>query len=560
MKVLRGVFSILILMGFRAMLLAQSTFMPVSAFSNYQLDRLDVLSSEGIAFTGLKPVSREQFHVSIRRNADSLTVSPGRKYLKTELFEYEAPYLEATDQTRAWRGFKNSILTVPSAFYLKRTPDFTLAINPIAGVAAGITLPDNNPNYGATGGLEIRGAIDQKIGFYSVITKNMFRFPEYLNQQIDSTRVIPGEGYHVRNSGKAETFMQGRGYLTFSATRHVRMQFGHDRNFIGNGYRSLILSDFSKEYLFLKINTRVWRFNYQNLFARLSDYNKQSATGKGIQPKFFTHHYLGMRLFKNLEIGVFESVVFDRNDTSGKGTFDPNYLNPVIFYTSVERNLNSGDNVMVGFDWKWNFMKRFSFYGQCILDEYSRKELFNRTGWWANKFGVQSGLKYLNAFGLKGLDLQAEYNLVRPYTYSHFKRSQNYIHYNEPLAHPMGANFRETVFLLRYQPAFRWFVDAGFISSIKGLDSTSKSRHFGGNVLDTYLNRPYEYNHKIGQGVRTQYGIIWLNVSCMLYHNLWLDARLQMRKVDSALSSFNQQGTWLQLGLRWNAQMRMYDY
>jgi len=34
------------------------------------------------------------------------------------------------------------------------------------------------------------------------------------------------------------------------------------------------------------------------------------------------------------------------------------------------------------------------------------------------KVGAQAGLKYINAFGLDHLDLQAEYNSIRPYTYS----------------------------------------------------------------------------------------------------------------------------------------------
>jgi hypothetical protein len=189
-------------------------------------------------------------------------------------------------------------------------------INPVIGFAGGRDLSDNNNTHQLTGGIELRGMIDRKVGFYSLITKNYIQFPTYINQMVDSSGVIAGEGYHV-NEGD-ERFFKARGYFTFSPTRHIGLQFGQDQNFIGNGYRSLILSNHSKDYLFLKVNTKIWKLNYQNLFTQITDYTRQSATGKGIKPKFFVNHYLGIKLFKNLEIGVFESIIFDRSDSVKK--------------------------------------------------------------------------------------------------------------------------------------------------------------------------------------------------------------------------------------------------
>jgi hypothetical protein len=59
--------------------------------------------------------------------------------------------------------------------------------------------------------------------------------------------------------------------------------------------------------------------------------------------------------------------------------------------------------------------------------------------------GLQLGAKYINALGIKNLDLQLEYNRVRPFTYSHRDSVANYTHYNQPMAHPLGANFSETI-------------------------------------------------------------------------------------------------------------------
>ena len=70
---------------------------------------------------------------------------------------------------------------------------------------------------------------------------------------------------------------------------------------------------------------------------------------------------------------------------------------------------------------------------------------------WANKFGYQIGYKIFNFFNVDKLSFQAEYNYVRPYTYAHKNPTQNYAHYNQPLAHPLGANFSELLLMATYK-------------------------------------------------------------------------------------------------------------
>ena len=41
------------------------------------------------------------------------------------------------------------------------------------------------------------------------------------------------------------------GYISF-AVKIMDVQFGYDKNFIGNGYRSLFLSDLGKEVIYFK--------------------------------------------------------------------------------------------------------------------------------------------------------------------------------------------------------------------------------------------------------------------------------------------------------------------
>jgi len=553
-----GILSLILVLNF-SNLKAQSTYLPINSFTNYHLDRLDISRNTDGFNTGLKPIYR----IDLNNLDNSSFAVNTKKYFKTELFEY--PLYDTSLEQKVviailhspWHHFKNRIYATPAALYTQKIRNLTLMINPVLGFSAGKDELTNT--FQNTRGIELRGSIDNKVGFYSYLTENQFRFPNYYNQIIDSTGVIPGNGFHKKFGDNAHDFFLAKGYITISPTKHIGIQFGHDQNFIGNGYRSLILSNFSNPYLFLKINTKIWRFNYQNLFTQLNDFRSLSANN-GVKPKYFVNHYLGIKLFKNLNIGFFESVIYDRSDSNHKGSFDINYLNPIIFYRAIEHNLNSSDNVIIGTDWKWNFKKRFSFYGQFVLDEFVKNEMIKRTGSWVNKFAIQSGLKYINAFTINGLDLQIEYNLVRPYTYSHFKRSQNFANYNQALAHPFGANFKEFIFMAKYQPFYKLFIETGFIYVMKGLDSNSKSKHFGSNILDTYNNRPTDKNLKIGQGVKTNYSIFIFNASYMLYHNLWIDARANIRIVKSDLANFSSNSNWFQLGLRMNLNMQNYDF
>ena len=138
------------------------------------------------------------------------------------------------------------------------------------------------------------------------------------------------------------------------------------------------------------------------------------------------------------------------NHAPGSRGFDVNYLNPISLLRPIEYSLNSPDNVLLGFASKYTFSSSY-IYGQLVVDEFSIDDLREKNGFWGNKIGYQIGYKVFDPFNIDRLTLQAEYNYVRPYTYAHHNPQQNYAHYNQPLAHPLGANFSEFLVILRYK-------------------------------------------------------------------------------------------------------------
>ena len=220
--------------------------------------------------------------------------------------------------------------------------------------------------------------------------------------------------------------------------------------------------------------------------------------------------------------------------------------------------IGSPDNVLLGIDGRWNVLRRVQLYGQVLLDELVASEVFSRSGWWANKWGIQAGVKYINAFGLDHLDLQLEHNRARPYTYSHYDPANSYTHYNQPLAHPLGSNFKETLLLLRWQPMSRLCLQARFIHARLG-DNTP-IQNWGSNPLLNYDTRVQDFGNEIGQGIPATIDLLGLDASWALWHNVFLDIKLLYRKKDSDDNSRDRTTQVFGAGIRMNIWNQNLDF
>lgn len=310
--------------------------------------------------------------------------------------------------------------------------------------------------------------------------------------------------------------------------------------------RTASISDFSEDYLFLKLRTQVWKINYQNLFMDLTaDFLRGGDTV--LPKKYAALHHLSINATKWLNLGVWESVVFHRNDG-----FELQYLNPIIFYRSIEQLIGSPDNTMLGLDFRANFLRHFSAYGQFMIDDFNIQVSEGEKGYWGNKTGWQLGLKYINAFGLKHLDLQAEVNRIRPYTFTHNDTIANYSNYNQPIAHPLGANFSEVMGVIRYQPIFPLTLTAKILYANQGRDTSGSN--YGANIFipTTEGNVAGVYGNEVGQGVESHLLNIAFTASYMIRHNLYIDGKVMYRKTTSTLPAYESNSNIFQIGLRMN--------
>lgn len=548
--------------------LSQSSYVSTNADYYHLMDRYEVKSGQisPSVFTSVKPWKRSvivAFLDSLDRQG--LFTSPADRfnlqYFRNDNWEWARP--ETNDRKPILKYFykkKSDLL------HVDLDPDFDLHVNPVLYAGAGKDSESNDLLFINSRGVEVRGMLDKKIGFYIFLTENQTRIPSYLASTITDNRnygfypVIPHEGFwkgFKENNGY--DFFQARGYITVEATRHLNIQFGHDRTFIGNGFRSLIFSDHAPPALFLKANVKVWKLNYMFQLNRMVGGVNGNSTGLKASgkynDKYVALHHMSINIGKKLNIGVFESVVFNRNDST---SFEFSYLNPVIFYRAIEQQFGSSDNVILGTDFKWNVLKGVSVYGQFVLDEFVLDNIKAGNGWWANKYGIQAGVKYFDAFNVPNLDLQAETNIVRPYTYSHNTRYGSYSSYLQPIAHPLGANFKEFIGIARYQPLPRLNLMGKLIYAKVGRDSTGTN--WGGDILKDNSVRQQDFGNAISQGVKNDIVTASFTASWQLAHNMFIDASILIRRSESPVDQFNTNSTVTSLALRWNIPQRLYDF
>ena len=455
-----------------------------------------------------------------------------------------------------WKTFYKT----PAHLYQVDVKDFYLRVNPLVTLGAGRETQESVTTFINQRGLAIRGGIGHNVYFHTSVYDSQIRFPNYINWFTDSLGVVPGAGLYKNYESAFFKFTEGRDFLLANAYvgidvgKYFGLQLGHNQHFIGDGIRSLFLSDFSTPFFSLKINTRVWKLHYQNIFAELAADNFVIAfsTSKPIPKKYMAAHYLSFHARKNLTFGLFETVIFDRDNNQ----FELQYLNPVILYRTVEGAIGTPDNVMLGLNARWDIKNSISFYGQFILDDINFGEIFNgNLGWWGNKFGHQLGAKYINAAGISNLDLQVEWNTARPYTYSHYDQNANYSHYKQALAHPLGANFNEFILAMHYRVSPRLSARSSIYFMAKGEDGAD-SISFGGNILTSNTLRTGDYGHELGQGVKTDIVFWTSSLTYELSSGLYVDLQYLYRNKTSADVSRDLKTKLFQAAVRLNMARR----
>lgn len=358
--------------------------------------------------------------------------------------------------------------------------DFYLSIDPLFNFAfmkdwADTSLrADTTHFYINTRGVLVQGTINEKFSFESSFYENQAFFPDYIHRYVSTYRVVPGQGRVKDFKRGGFDYAMASGYISYTPFNSDNLKWniraGHGKNFVGEGYRSLLLSDNAFNYPYIKSTFEYGKIQYVNTFAVLQSLERtrlSTTTENLFYRKKATFHYLGINPHKRLHIGLFEGIMWQMQDTNSVKPFEPTYALPLIFANTLRYGLNDEHNAIVGLNLKFKAHKKITLYGQLVSDDFER-----------SRFAYQVGVKSFDV--LKNLFIQAEYNNVKAFTYSHAIPLQSYTHYNQSLTHPLGANFDELLFRAGYS-----FKDL-FIQyrhSIARIDKDNRGGNFGNDIF-----------------------------------------------------------------------------
>lgn len=451
--------------------------------------------------------------------------------------------------------------------------DYWFTMNPMVDLRLGKADPSSESyTFVNTRAIQIQGGLGKQFNFTASIYESQGVFADYYNRYAMSIKpsggnpaIIPGIGIAKDFKETNFDFPSAEANITFAPSKFFNLQLGYGRNFIGDGYRSLLQGDGASPYPFVKINTTFWKIKYTNTYMWLKDVRPEVTLDKTYATKFMANHYLSWNVSKKWNLGFFESVVWtNTNDRS----FDMSFVNPIIFFRSVEFTSSSrSGNAVLGLTSKYKWNNFINLYGQFLLDEFSLGDVKAGEKSWKNKFGYQLGAKYYNAFGVENLFLQAEYNHVRPYTYAHSNPLTNYGHNNQSMGHNWGSNFNEMTGIARYTKG-RWYANAQLSVGVRGFDfdTATDSFNYGSNIYKDYEeDRPYDTGVKVVQGNRAKMFIADFQAGYLVnpHTNLKVFGNIMYRTIQPKVTTpnlFKENTSWFSVGIRADVFNWYFDY
>ena len=339
--------------------------------------------------------------------------------------------------------------------------DYYLTISPIVDLSIGRDLADTIERrlFQNTRGVFVEGDLLKNFSFSTLFYENQARLAWYETDYYSSV----GELYPNQSSGKYSTqnavipgaartkpfkidgfdYAYAQGNMVYRLHKAVTLSAGNTPQFVGDGYRSLLLSDNSIGSPFLRGDFRFSsKISFTYLRSRVLNLMRKpvsSTVESYYEAKGLAVNYLTWKPIQQLAISLFESTIWSRGDSLESHFSNPLIYNPVPIAGQLlmdEMDVSS----ITGLNVSFQLAEHHRLYGQFALTDLDVK-----------KSAFQLGYRGYNYFGLKDLMFQLEYNDVASGMYLSSNRRLNYVHSNLPLAHPKGNSFREFVLRSNYE-------------------------------------------------------------------------------------------------------------
>jgi hypothetical protein len=338
-----------------------------------------------------------------------------------------------------------------------RGEDYRIVLDPLFDVSVGRDVADTGGFQSANlmfnqRGIQLMGDIGSKFSFQSAFFETQTLAPDYIRRMHDESGVYLSYGRTKEFGERGYDFAMATSLLTYSPTKSITLQMGQGRQFYGHGYRSILWGDASFVHPFAKASFEWWngKLRYSAMYAELRTLErlpKGEVPESLFKPKSASVNYLSVVPHPNIEIGIFESTIWNRFDSTGAHTPAVWAALPFIGLHSASAGLDAEDNSMIGTNLRFSPGKKAKIYSQIAIDHWASR----RIGW-------QAGMQLYDV-ATPGLHLQLEFNHTGDFLYASPYPLQSISHANQPLGHPGGSALNEQLLIINYRKQ-RWMVEA----------------------------------------------------------------------------------------------------
>jgi len=419
----------------------------------------------------------------------------------------------------------------------------------------GVTKEPSNVPMMNTRGYEVSGNISDKFYFETAAYENQGRFGGYIDSFIRNNKVIPGQSvYKNVGDGLGFDFSISEAKLMYQPSKHFLFDLGYGKNFIGDGYRSMLLSDWAYNYPYLKTSIDFGKLQYSFMWSQyISDKNPTLQNHQEQFRKWSQTFLIDWKATKHLSLSLFETVMWPDQDSARRSDRSPWIASPIIFLHGSESPSGVPNSTIVGTNMKYQLFKRTHVYAQFAADHLG--DLSS----WETRYAIQLGIRSGNLFNVNNLNGLLEFNTARPYMYASNSLNTNYAQLKQSLANPHGGNFKESLLLLDYRIKSWYFRFETFVTRY-GSDSLFGTTNYGRDIFKPVSSHTVSSDVKTGQGVATNILYADMRIAYILNPatNMRIEAGFTYRDEKSDL--FTYKDRMFYIGIRMSFRKISYDF
>jgi hypothetical protein len=409
----------------------------------------------------------------------------------------------------------------------------------------------SNSVYMNTRGYDLSGNIGNKFYFQTDLYENQAKFPGYVDSFARTTGVVPFQNSFKAEDNNVIDFSYSTAKLIYTPNKHFLFNLGYGTNFIGDGYRSLLLSDYNTNYPYFRTAVTFGKLQYSVMWSQYISEKNPYTYAQGYPRKWGQTYLLDWQATKHFNIGIFNAVVSSIEDANHNKDFGLTHFSPVIFLHNSTSPSGLKNNNIYGLNLKYSISPYINVYAQYMLNKTGSAD-------WGKSYGYQLGVRAGNLFKINNLNAQLEFNTVRPYSYAADTITTVYAHNNQTLAHPLGANFKEGIFVTDYTYK-RWWLRLEAMVAEYGVDST-ETVNYGRNIYKPLYTHSADGNISTGQGLHTNLFYTDARVAYILNKktNLRLETGVVYRNEKNDLKTYTDLSFYV--GVRFTFRKLIYDF